>query len=231
MAAMMDPEDDYNTIVEAEEKIKASRVHREKEIEEAHANMKGASSIHIPEKIAYILEALSKTLETAKQSAKRPKSVPSAETHAATVNELDNSKLSLAKSISDAENMLASQEAELAALKAECQRLEQYDPATEHEKDLDGTACVIVCPDSYICHSIVITSLRLKIYKGMGFDIALDDKNQVSNVLIRMFYVCAPVKYNHPSSGSQSGDVHSVPLNVDRSPADYTRHLWKLAAS
>ncbi|KAJ3811547.1 Spc24 subunit of Ndc80-domain-containing protein [Lentinula lateritia] len=197
MAAMMDPEDDYNTIVEAEEKIKASRVQREKEIEEAHANMKGASSIHIPEKIAYILKALSKTLEAAKQSAKRPKSVPSAETHAATVNELDNSKLSLAKSISDAENMLASQEAELAALKAECQSLEHYDPATEHEKDLDGTA------------------LRLKIYKGMGFDIALDDKNQVSNVLIR----------------SQSGDVHSVPLNVDKSPADYTRHLWKLAAS
>ncbi|KAH7877621.1 Spc24 subunit of Ndc80-domain-containing protein [Lentinula edodes] len=181
MAAMMDPEDDYNTIVEAEEKIKASRVQREKEIEEAHANMK----------------ALSKTLEAAKQSAKRPKSVPSAETHAATVNELDNSKLSLAKSISDAENMLASQEAELAALKAECQSLEHYDPATEHEKDLDGTA------------------LRLKIYRGMGFDIALDDKNQVSNVLIR----------------SQSGDVHSVPLNIDKSPADYTRHLWKLAAS
>ncbi|KAJ4488174.1 Spc24 subunit of Ndc80-domain-containing protein [Lentinula aciculospora] len=181
MAAMMDPEDDYNTIVEAEEKVKASRAQREKELEEIHTNLK----------------ALSKTLEAAKQSAKRPKSVPSAETHAATVNELDNSKLSLAKSISDAENMLASQEAELAALKEECQNLEHYDPANEHEKDLDGTA------------------LRLKIYRGMGFDIAMDDRNQASNILVR----------------SQTGDVHLIPLNNDQSQAEYTRQLWNLAVS
>ncbi|KAJ3785223.1 Spc24 subunit of Ndc80-domain-containing protein [Lentinula aff. detonsa] len=181
MTAMMDPEDDYNTIVEAEEKIKASRAQKDKELEEAHANLK----------------ALSKNLEVARQSAKRPKSVPSAEVHAATVNELDDSKLSLAKSISDAENLLASQEAELAALKEEYQSLEHYDPATEHEKDLDGTA------------------LRLKIYRGMGFDIAMNDKNQVSNVLVR----------------SQSGDVHPVSLDVDQPQTEYTHQLWKLAAS
>ncbi|KAJ3773847.1 Spc24 subunit of Ndc80-domain-containing protein [Lentinula raphanica] len=181
MAAMMDPEDDYNTIVAAEERIKASRAQREKELEEAHANLK----------------ALSKTLEAAKQSAKRPKSVPSAESHAATVNELDNSKLSLVKSISDAENLLASQEAELAALKEEYQSLEHYDPAAEHEKDLDGTA------------------LRLKIYRGMGFDIAMNETNKMSTVLVR----------------SQSGDVHPVPINDGQSHIEYTRQLWKLAAS
>ncbi len=43
MTAMMEPEEDYLTIVEAEEKIKASRTKKEKEIEEAHANLKGAS--------------------------------------------------------------------------------------------------------------------------------------------------------------------------------------------
>lgn len=88
--------------------------------------------------------ALSKVFEAAKQSATRPKSVPSEEAHAAAVNELDNSRLSLAKSISDAENTLASQEAELAALRDEYQRLKDYDPATEHQKDLDGTAYVSV---------------------------------------------------------------------------------------
>ncbi|KAE9406409.1 hypothetical protein BT96DRAFT_915378 [Gymnopus androsaceus JB14] len=181
LAAMMDPDDDFLTIAEAEEKIKASRAEREKEIEEAHSNLK----------------TLSKILEAAKQSATRPKSVPSEEAHAAAVNELDNSRISLAKSISDAQNTLASQEAELAALKEEYQSLKHYDPATEHEKDLDGTA------------------LRLKIYRGMGFDIALDDKNQVSNVIIR----------------SQSGDVYSVPPENGQSQAEYTRELWKLASS
>ncbi|KAE9406412.1 hypothetical protein BT96DRAFT_915382 [Gymnopus androsaceus JB14] len=96
LAAMMDPDNDFLTIAEAEEKIKASRAEREKEIEEAHSNLKST---------------LSKILEAAKQSATRPKSVPSEEAHAAAVNELDNSRISLAKSISDAQNTLASQEA------------------------------------------------------------------------------------------------------------------------
>ncbi|KIK59700.1 hypothetical protein GYMLUDRAFT_44135 [Collybiopsis luxurians FD-317 M1] len=181
MAAIMNPDDDYLTIVEAENVIKASRTEREKEIEQAHVNLK----------------ALSKTLEAAKQSATRPKSVPSAEAHAAVVNELDNSKLSLAKSISDAENTLASQETELAALKEECQSLERYDPAAEHEKDLDGSA------------------LRLKIYRGLGFDMTLDDKGKVTTVLVR----------------SQSGDIHPVSVHDDQRQARHIPLLWRLAAS
>ncbi|KAF5391328.1 hypothetical protein D9757_002061 [Collybiopsis confluens] len=177
MATIMDPEHDYLTIVGADSKIKASRLEREKEIEKAHANLK----------------ALAKSLEAAKQSATRPKSVPSVEAHAAAVNELDNSKLSLAKSIGDAENTLASQETELASLKEECQRLERYDPATEHEKDLDGT------------------TLRLKIYRGLGFDMALDDRGKPMAVLVR----------------SQSGDVHPVSVNGSLQ----VPLLWKLAAS
>lgn len=56
------------------------------------------------------------------------------------LNELENSKLSLAKAISDAEGLAGSKEAELAALKEEARRLEAYDPAVEHTKELDGSA-------------------------------------------------------------------------------------------
>ena len=87
----------------------------------------------------YII-GLAKFLEAARVSSTRPASVPSAEAHAGTLNELDVSRLSLAKSISDVEGVIASREAELAALKEETRTLEDYDPASEHEKELDGAA-------------------------------------------------------------------------------------------
>ena len=51
--------------------------------------------------------------------------------------------------------MLGSKEAELAALKDEVRRLEGYDPALEHEKDLDSSAWVLMllfmlCADSLL---------------------------------------------------------------------------------
>lgn len=136
MLPIIDPEEDYLTIVAAEEKIASTEAKRKKELEEAYTNLK----------------ALSKVLEAARVSSTRPASVPSAEAHAGTLNELDISRLSLAKSISDVEGLIASREAELAALKEEARKLEDYDPALEHEKELDGTA------------------LRLQIYKGLGFE-------------------------------------------------------------
>lgn len=54
------------------------------------------------------------------------------------LNDLDASRLSLAKAINDAESALASKEAELARLKEETLELEGSDPAAEHE--LDATA-------------------------------------------------------------------------------------------
>ena len=63
-----------------------------------------------------------------------------------TLNELDTTKLSMAKAISDSEAMLANKEAELAALKEEAKRLELYDPAVEHGRELDGTAYVVFGP-------------------------------------------------------------------------------------
>lgn len=84
--------------------------------------------------------ALSKILESARVSATRPSTVPSAESHTSTLNELDISSLSLAKSIKEAEGVVASKEGELTALKEKARMLEDYDPAAEHEKELDGTA-------------------------------------------------------------------------------------------
>lgn len=77
--------------------------------------------------------------------------MPSEQAHNATLNDLDSSRLGLAKSISDAETMLGDKEGELAALKEEARRLEVYDPAAEHAKELNGSAYVQDC--LFLCHA------------------------------------------------------------------------------
>lgn len=79
--------------------------------------------------------ALAGILDAARKSSTRPDSVPSLERHAATLNDLDGSRLSLAKAINDAESALAGKEAELARLKEDNHVLEQSDPAAEHVLD------------------------------------------------------------------------------------------------
>jgi kinetochore protein Spc24, fungi type len=135
MLPIIDPEEDYLTIVAAEEKMIASEQRRKKELEEAHTNFK----------------ALARTLEAARISSTRPASVPSADKHVAMLNELDRSKLSTAKDISDWEGMVGSKEAELAKLKEEARALEAYDPAVEHSKELDGSACVLSIDEASSC--------------------------------------------------------------------------------
>ncbi len=44
---VMDPEEDYMTIVAAEERISASETARQKELEEAHANLKGLLLVRV----------------------------------------------------------------------------------------------------------------------------------------------------------------------------------------
>lgn len=89
-----------------------------------------------------LIAELAKTLEAARTSATRPASVPSADAHAATLNRLDGTRLSLGKAINEAEGALARKEAELQALRDELRALEDADPAAEH--DLDATACVML---------------------------------------------------------------------------------------
>jgi len=149
--AVVVPDDDYLTLVAAEEIIATAEAKRRKELDEHHSNLK----------------ALAKILEAARVSATRPSSVPSADAHTSSLNELDIASLSLAKSIKETEGSVASKEGELTALKDEARRLEDYDPATEHEKELDGTA------------------LRLQIYKGLGFEPVSDKHGNVSKMLVR----------------------------------------------
>ncbi|KAF4614710.1 hypothetical protein D9613_003237 [Agrocybe pediades] len=151
MLPIIDPEEDYLTIVSADEQFTASEARRKKELEETHAKLK----------------ALMRVLEAARVSSTRPQSVPSEEAHISNLNELDATRLALAKSISEAEATLATKEAELANLKEETRRLELYDPATEHEKEMDGTA------------------LRLAIYKGIGFEPILDKNGNLHKMLVR----------------------------------------------
>ncbi|KAF9264862.1 hypothetical protein L218DRAFT_899998 [Marasmius fiardii PR-910] len=173
MTEMIDPDDDFMTIASAEDKLRASETRRQKEIQDAHLHLK----------------TLAKILEAARVSSTRPKSVPSAEAHVAAINELDRSLLSLKKSISDAEDQVASREAELAALKEEARRLDEYDPALEHEKELDGTA------------------LRLTLYKGLGFEPSAEKDGAIKKILIRS--QSGDIHSFHLEEGRSTSDVTS----------------------
>ncbi|KAH8107192.1 hypothetical protein BXZ70DRAFT_282286 [Cristinia sonorae] len=149
MIPILDPEDDYLTIAAAEERMSTTKTGRKKELKEADTK----------------LQALVAVLDAARKSSTRPDGVPSAQQHAATLNDLDGSRISLAKAINDAEAALASKEAELARLKEETRILEDSDPAAEHE--LDATA------------------LRLAMYKGLGFESVVDKDGRVIKMLVR----------------------------------------------
>ncbi|GBE82407.1 putative kinetochore protein [Sparassis crispa] len=159
----MDPGEDYLTIAAAEEQMILTRDERQKDLEDAHAKMR----------------SLARVLEAARVSSTRPSTVPSVEAHARTLNDLDATRLQLAKAINDAEGALASKEAELARLKDEARALEEADSAAEH--DLDATA------------------LRLAMYKGLGFEPVMDKEGHVSKMLIRMPFPSLQVLYGFSS--------------------------------
>lgn len=81
-------------------------------------------------------------LEAARKSSSRPHNVPTPEQHAARLNELDATRISLVKAIRDAENTMASKEAELAVLKQTAREMEECDPARNHQREMNGTAWV-----------------------------------------------------------------------------------------
>ncbi|EMD38596.1 hypothetical protein CERSUDRAFT_105186 [Gelatoporia subvermispora B] len=149
MITIIDPEEDYLTIAAAEEQMNLTEEARRKELEETHSKMR----------------TLARALEAARISSTRPPTVPSAEQHTATLNELDQTRLSLVKAINDAESASATKEAELARLKEEITMLETSDPAAEH--DLDATA------------------LRLAMYKNLGFEAVMGKDRRVSKMLVR----------------------------------------------
>lgn len=97
--------------------------------------------------------------------------MPSQQAHVSLLNELENSKLSLAKAISDAESLAGSKDAELSSLRDEARALEGYDPALEHAKELDGSV------------------LRLQVIKGMGFEPVYERERGVRKMIVREFCV------------------------------------------
>ncbi|EPQ58437.1 hypothetical protein GLOTRDRAFT_104340 [Gloeophyllum trabeum ATCC 11539] len=151
MVTNMNPEEDFMTIYAAEQRMAMTEAARKKELDQAHSHLK----------------SLAKLLDAARTSSTRPKSKPTPQQHAANISHLEETKVSLGKAINDAESSLAYKEAELAELKEETKILEESDPATEHENELDGTA------------------LRLAIFKGIGFEPIVDDYGNVVKMLIR----------------------------------------------
>ncbi|KAI6005895.1 hypothetical protein EDD15DRAFT_2214597 [Pisolithus albus] len=165
MTAIIDPADDYLTITAAEEQMKINYAKAKRENDEAYSNLK----------------ALSRVLEAARKSSARPPDVATPEQHAARLNELDTTRISLAKALRDAENSLASKEAELAALKEGARALEESDPAQIHQHEIGW-------------HNLIASRIRLQIFRGMGFDLVLDSGGAASTMFIR----------------AESGDVHTL---------------------
>jgi len=122
MTPIIDPEEDYLTILAAEEQVATTEARRKKELEDTQLKLK----------------VLTKALEAARVSSTRPPSIPSTEDHAAIINQLDVNRLSLCKAINECESLLAGKEAELANLKAETKALEDCDPAAEHANGLNS---------------------------------------------------------------------------------------------
>ncbi|PBK96691.1 hypothetical protein ARMGADRAFT_1010278 [Armillaria gallica] len=181
MATMIDPDEDYLSIAETKERIAAAKADRKKTVDDARADFK----------------ALAKALDAARISSTRPSSVLSADAHASTLNELDVSGLTLGKAISTMEGLVVSKEAELSSLKERARQLEDYDPAAEHERELDSTA------------------LRLRIFKGLGFEPIHDNKGNLSKMLV----------------GSLTGDIQCIQFDGRHAELEYTEQLWTAATS
>ena len=123
------------------DRIDKESIERRKELEKAHANLKGTPLLlhRAPWLIKiYCPAALARVLDAARMSSTRPPSVPSAGQHAKRLNHLDAARISLAKALNDADSSVTSKQAELTRLKEELRELEESDSAAEYE--LDGTA-------------------------------------------------------------------------------------------
>jgi kinetochore protein Spc24, fungi type len=77
-------------------------------------------------------------------------------------------------------------------------------------------------------------SLRLQIYKGLGFEPVIDKRGNMTKMLVSMYSSIVPFIFLMQeifSSDAQSGDIHSVEFTGEKTNLEYTQLLWKLAAS
>lgn len=67
----------------------------------------------------------------------------------------------------------------------------------------------------------------------MGFEPIIDKDKSISKMLVRAWIflvgvMCIP---DGRTSGSQSGDIHTVDFTTGKTDLEYTQLLWKLASS
>ncbi|KZV90433.1 hypothetical protein EXIGLDRAFT_750658 [Exidia glandulosa HHB12029] len=149
MTPDVDPTEDYMTLKRTDELMRNRAATREKEIESVRSNLRN----------------LARQFESAKVAATRPKGVPSETEHEARRIELEASKMAVAKSINDAEDLLSAREAEIMELNDEEKALNRTDATAEHELDS--------------------STLKLELIRGMGFEPITDKDGRVKKVLVR----------------------------------------------
>jgi len=74
-------------------------------------------------------------------------------------------------------------------------------------------------------------SLRLAIYRGMGFEPVVDGDGLVRRMLVRASVAILHNVYSFIRTGSRSGDVHTVEFASDRTPFETATMLWELSRS
>ncbi|VDB91453.1 unnamed protein product [Peniophora sp. CBMAI 1063] len=122
LAAALNPEDDYLTIVEADEKMSARAAARKKDLDEMHER----------------LRKLASALDAQRASASRPPGVPTAEEHEEMLNAAEEDSQRASKKHIELGDVLAADQSELIRLKKELRELEAENPAEDFE--VDGTA-------------------------------------------------------------------------------------------
>ena len=127
--------------------------------------------------------------------ASRPLTTPSETDHSDQLVALDRQKFGLAKSINELEQELSSLEVELARLKEEKEEMDSIDVDSEQPKD--------------------VTTLKLTIYRELGFDLLEDSTGNITKALIR---------------SSEKKDVNTI--IIDTPHADFFRinTMWEMCA-
>ncbi len=76
-------------------------------------------------------------------------------------------------------------------------------------------------------------SLRLQIYKGLGFEPVMDRTGKMKKMLIRAYSTGVPNDNSDACvSGAQSGDIHCLTFNdSQKSSYESVHEAWQLASS
>ena len=96
--------------------------------------------------------AQAKLLEQARKSATRPASLPTAEAHAAAMNELEDARINLQKAASDLDDKQMATQASLALWRKKLASLNELDQVSQHLEDVDSSVYVYLSLLSQYLH-------------------------------------------------------------------------------